>query len=659
MTNLFSVSGQTLTPIEVYPAVSDTVNYLTFSFVFNDEWDGLTKSAIFTNGASSYEVVLTDDEVLESDHVNLSAGVWQINVVGDTVVDAVVTRQITTSYYNFPVAQSVGMSGETFPPSTANQVYLNVNQATPQTFVGGIPKLAADRAIDLDNELADKKYVDDAVATVTADDFNHNDLSNIQGGAVGEYYHVTAAEKTVISNTSGTNTGDQDVSGAISAHNTDAGAHANLQIVDAGGYYDATTVECALQEAGADIVANAVGIQASVRTSINLCNESQFTTGKYVWTNGIEYADLTYMHTGQVPVTSLRKIKINIYKLGVIQANDPVFVVFFNASNAVVSGITTASGQQDFVVPATATYVVISWYVSNGTQLMVVYASQFKGNSGYATIRQRSIENYAYIPYNDYYRTTNPIRGKYLIDFGDSIMRGDGTSGQGLGYLIAKANNMAFTQYSAGGMTVADLATVYQLTYDRAYITGKRYFTKSGETYTEITEGVDWTAGTAITTAIYQINNLSKYLDTAIGASITPDYVLIEGLANDISQGVTLGDIEAGYTDAYDTATFSGALENAISRIRAAWIGTKIVFVRVHNMNSRDAALQISFGDRAIAICKKWSVPYVDLYNECQLNTNITAMRTAYTDSSDGTHPNAIGYALWYKPLVEAKLLSV
>lgn len=39
----------------------------------------------------------------------------------------------------------------------------------------------------------------------------HNDLGGLQGGTPGEYYHVTAAEKTVIANTSGTNTGDQTI----------------------------------------------------------------------------------------------------------------------------------------------------------------------------------------------------------------------------------------------------------------------------------------------------------------------------------------------------------------------------------------------------------------------------------------------------------------
>lgn len=38
---------------------------------------------------------------------------------------------------------------------------------------------------------------------------SHNDLSGIQGGAAGEYYHLTSAEQAVVQATSGSNTGDQ------------------------------------------------------------------------------------------------------------------------------------------------------------------------------------------------------------------------------------------------------------------------------------------------------------------------------------------------------------------------------------------------------------------------------------------------------------------
>ena len=44
---------------------------------------------------------------------------------------------------------------------------------------------------------------------------DHNTLSNLQGGTLGEYYHITAAEKAVVANTSGINTGDQDLSSYI------------------------------------------------------------------------------------------------------------------------------------------------------------------------------------------------------------------------------------------------------------------------------------------------------------------------------------------------------------------------------------------------------------------------------------------------------------
>lgn len=41
----------------------------------------------------------------------------------------------------------------------------------------------------------------------------HNYLTGLQGGTSNQYYHLTSAEYTVVQNTSGTNTGDQDLSG--------------------------------------------------------------------------------------------------------------------------------------------------------------------------------------------------------------------------------------------------------------------------------------------------------------------------------------------------------------------------------------------------------------------------------------------------------------
>jgi len=61
---------------------------------------------------------------------------------------------------------------------------------------------------------------------LTTDD--HNSLAGLQGGTTDEYYHLTSAQKTVVDNTSGTNTGDQDLtalalkSNVLEKDNTDS-----------------------------------------------------------------------------------------------------------------------------------------------------------------------------------------------------------------------------------------------------------------------------------------------------------------------------------------------------------------------------------------------------------------------------------------------------
>jgi len=73
----------------------------------------------------------------------------------------------------------------------------------------------------------------------------HNDTTEKQGGTAGEYYHLTAAEKTVVENTSGTNTGDQssgdfDHNSLVNTHNltTDIPYKDRIQATEAGGLGD-------------------------------------------------------------------------------------------------------------------------------------------------------------------------------------------------------------------------------------------------------------------------------------------------------------------------------------------------------------------------------------------------------------------------------------
>lgn len=278
----FTVDGQKLELLGDPFVVADSFDFLTGSFKFysGHDWDLTEKHVFFQLGeATPYEVTLTDDEFVKADHVNLTTGTWSIYVIGYDIDGATLVERITTNKVSLTVDASGVPEGEPFPPSIIPDVLIVKDQTVPQTFVGGIPKLAADRVIDLDNEIVDKKhvadqdalklsldqtvpqtltappllaadrvidsdnevvdkkFVDDAVAAVTADDFAHNSLSTLQGGSAAERYHMTQAEnaalhahsnKTALDAVSGTNTGDQDVSGAISTHNTDAGAHSIL-----------------------------------------------------------------------------------------------------------------------------------------------------------------------------------------------------------------------------------------------------------------------------------------------------------------------------------------------------------------------------------------------------------------------------------------------
>ncbi|MDE6076021.1 MAG: SGNH/GDSL hydrolase family protein, partial [Clostridia bacterium] len=113
------------------------------------------------------------------------------------------------------------------------------------------------------------------------------------------------------------------------------------------------------------------------------------------------------------------------------------------------------------------------------------------------------------------------------------------------------------------------------------------------------------------------------------------------------------------------TQPFSRCFEEVLFAFLNYFPKAKLLFFRPHNMGRRDDFLQRQYGERAIALCKKWGVPFVDLYSESGMNTFIPEQRDLFTFDSydwgrgDCTHPNALGYELKYMPLIEAKLKTL
>jgi Putative cell wall-binding domain len=213
------------------------------------------------------------------------------------------------------------------------------------------------------------------------------------------------------------------------------------------------------------------------------------------------------------------------------------------------------------------------------------------------------------------------LNGKKLLNFGDSIANGIGNNNIGYAEIIAGKNNMVCYDYAVGG-------AVFGTDYDKP--------TRS---------------------------RIPAQIDLAITNGVDPDIILFEGGTNDISH-TDLGKISEGFSASLDLDTFCGGMEYCCKTLLTKFYDKKIIFVRVHNRVSGNKTLQKVYGDKAIEICKKWRIPYVDLYSEGELNTNNPTQRLMYTvykpelGTGDGTHPNQVGYEKFYVPMILSKMID-
>ena len=218
------------------------------------------------------------------------------------------------------------------------------------------------------------------------------------------------------------------------------------------------------------------------------------------------------------------------------------------------------------------------------------------------------------------------MTGKVVLNLGDSIAAGDGNNYKGYAHLIAEKNNCILHSYAKGGATIGNRESV------------------SGNL------------------------NILHQVASALSDGVQPDYIFLNGGTNDISgNAVELGTIteDGNYSvTTADTSTFCGALETIFSQLRNAYPSAKIVYIRVHKMNTRDIAKQIEYGDKAAEICNKWSIPVADIFNKGQLNTFLPCMfqytnPTEAAPHGDRTHPNQEGYLNFYLPVIENLIDSI
>lgn len=142
-------------------------------------------------------------------------------------------------------------------------------------FVGDITQYTDEMAQDaIGNLVGNGLDYNDATGAISVDESEllHNSLGTLQGGTAGQYYHLTAAQYTVVGNTSGVNTGDQN----LSAYPTGSGSAGRVAFWSAGSVlssdadflFDGTTLSLGIPTTAVTNTDFIIGVSSNTRTGL-------------------------------------------------------------------------------------------------------------------------------------------------------------------------------------------------------------------------------------------------------------------------------------------------------------------------------------------------------------------------------------------------------
>jgi uncharacterized protein YjdB len=140
------------------------------------------------------------------------------------------------------------------------------------------------------------------------------------------------------------------------------------------------------------------------------------------------------------------------------------------------------------------------------------------------------------------------------------------------------------------------------------------------------------------------------------------DAILFDGGVNDTNNSIPIGSIESGYDASYNTGTFCGALESALQYIMDTYPLAVKLYIIPHSF-AKDNSHVDNIHSKAIEICEKWNMPYLDMRKHSQIA--MTAKnKSKYTLNAnsgvgDGVHPVESWYRTFYSPVIDQKLRSL
>ena len=138
--NFFIDADDNLTRLTLRNTQPDTMQWLSMSFIFdNPAWDNLSKVVYLQKDSEKYAIEMMDNAVPASSEFGLSAGTWQMGIVGyANDADGNLTTRARTSSIKFRVDSTWTADGDPMEsqiPSMGEQLYAKVCAVRDEIFV--------------------------------------------------------------------------------------------------------------------------------------------------------------------------------------------------------------------------------------------------------------------------------------------------------------------------------------------------------------------------------------------------------------------------------------------------------------------------------------------------------------------------------------------
>lgn len=213
---------------------------------------------------------------------------------------------------------------------------------------------------------------------------------------------------------------------------------------------------------------------------------------------------------------------------------------------------------------------------------------------------------------------TNPYKNKTIVAFGDSIIAGWG--------------------WKEGTGIIQPLKEKYpDATWINKAESGANMAVTSSPAHTPI------------------VNQITSYTGTA-------NAIILDGGVNDKNNGISIGSIATAYDATYDISTFCGALESSLQCIMDRYPLAVKLYIIPHSF-AKDNSYVDSIYSKAIEICDKWNMPYLDM-RKCSQIAMTSKNKSKYTRNAnsgvgDGVHPVESWYRTFYSPVIDQKLRNL